>query len=65
MPVMDGFESNFFSPLGGYLLPKLSKCKLKYLQGILYGQKAALRQRDVPAKSVPNWPQLTVKNVLP
>ena len=66
MPIMDGHESNIhLSSIGGFLLPKLSKCKLVFLQGILYGQKSALRQTDVPAKTVPNWPQLSVKIVLP
>ncbi len=66
MPIMDGYESNIhLSSIGGFLLPKLSKCKLVFLQGILYGQKSALRQTDVPAKTVPNWPQLSVKIVLP
>ena len=29
--------------LGGYLLPKASKCKLVFLQAILYGQKKVLK----------------------
>jgi len=29
--------------IGGYLLPKASKCKLIFLQAILYGQKMCLR----------------------
>ena len=29
--------------IGGYLLPKASKCKLIFLQAILYGQKKCLR----------------------
>ena len=51
--------------LGGYLLPKASKCKLVFLQAILYGQKKVLKQKEVPAKSIPHWPGLTVKNVYP
>ena len=44
-------------------MPKASKCKLIFLQAILYGQKKCLRQKEVPAKTVPHWPGLTVKNV--
>ena len=46
-------------------MPKASKCKLIFLQAILYGQKKCLRQKEVPAKTVPHWPGLTVKNVYP
>ena len=46
-------------------MPKASKCKLVFLQAILYGQKKVLKQKEVPAKSIPHWPGINVKNVYP
>ena len=45
-----------------YLLPSLKQTRLSHLQDILSGKKKALRQTQVPARTVPNWPQLAVKH---
>ena len=46
----------------GYLMPTLKNCRLKHIQDILYGRKKVLMQKDVPAKKIPSWPELSVKN---
>ena len=38
---------------------------MQFLQAILCGQKKALMQKDVPARSVPSWNELAVKSVYP
>ena len=44
-------------------MPSLKATRLSHIQDILSGRKKALLQRNVPAKIVPNWPELAVKNV--
>ena len=39
--------------------------RLRFLQQILQGKKKCLLQRDVPSRTVPSWPELSVKNVYP
>ena len=46
----------------GYLMPSLKNCRLKHIQDILYQRKKVLLQKDVPAKKIPSWPELAVKN---
>ena len=46
----------------GYLMPTLKNCRLSHIQDILYGKKKVLYQKDVPAKKIPGWPELSVKN---
>ena len=46
----------------GYLMPSLKNCRLKHCQDIMYGKKKVLLQKDVPAKRIPGWPELSVKN---
>ena len=46
----------------GYLMPTLKNCRLKHIQDILYGRKKVLLQKDVPAKKIPSWGELSVKN---
>ena len=45
----------------GFLMPDLKNCRLKHIQDILYGKKKVLFQKDVPAKKLPGWPELSVK----
>jgi hypothetical protein len=45
----------------GYLMPSLKNCRLKHIQDILYKRKKVLLQKNVPAKKVPAWPELSVK----
>ena len=49
----------------GYLLPPLKATRLQHLQDIFAGRKRALRQKDVPARQLPHWPELAVKVVYP
>ena len=44
-------------------MPSLKQTRLAHVQAILNGTKKALLQTQVPAKTVPNWPQLAVKHV--
>ena len=44
-------------------MPSLKQCRLAHIQAILSGQKKVLKQKDVPARIIPNWPQLAVKHV--
>ena len=49
----------------GYLMPSLKNCRFAYIQDILYKRKKVLLQKDTPAKKVPMWPELSVKNCYP
>ena len=49
------------SILVGYLLPSLKATRLQHLQDIMCSKKKVLRQKDVPARKIPQWPQLAVK----
>ena len=49
----------------GYLLPTLKNCRHKHILDILYERKKVLLQKDVPAKKIPGWPELSVKRCLP
>ena len=40
----------------------MKQTRLSHLQDILSGKKKALKQTQVPARTVPNWPQLAVKH---
>jgi DNA-dependent RNA polymerase auxiliary subunit epsilon len=42
-------------------MPSLKATRLQHVQDIFSGKKKVLLQKDVPARSVPNWPQLAVK----
>ena len=44
-------------------MPPLKNCRLDFLQGILKGSKTALKATEVPARKVPHWPELALKNV--
>ena len=44
-------------------MPSLKQCRLSHLQAILSNKKKVLLQKNVPARKVPNWPQLAVKHV--
>ena len=44
-------------------MPSLKCTKLSHLQAILQGKKKAVKQSLVPARKVPNWPELSVKNL--
>ena len=46
----------------GYLMPSLKNTRLKHIQDILHKRKKVLLQKDVPAKKIPGWPELSVKN---
>ena len=51
--------------LVGYLLPSLKATRLQHLQDIMCSKKKVLRQKDVPARKIPQWPQLAVKLIYP
>jgi hypothetical protein len=44
-------------------MPPLKNCRLDFLQGIIMGKKTALKATEVPARKVPHWPELALKNV--
>ena len=44
-------------------MPSLKCTKLSHLQAILQGKKKAIKQSNVPARKVPNWPELGVKHI--
>ena len=44
-----------------YLMPSCKHTRLDHIQAILQGKKKVLHQKDVPAKIVPMWPELSVK----
>ena len=46
-----------------FLIPTLKYTKLSHIQAILSGKKRVVKQANVPARSDPNWPEITVKNV--
>ena len=46
----------------GYLMPSLKNCRLQHIQDILHKRKKVLLQKNVPAKKIPSWPELSVKN---
>ena len=46
----------------GYLMPSLKQVRLAFIQDILCGKKKALRAKEVPARHIPNWLELSVKN---
>ena len=49
----------------GYLLPAFKATRLQHIQDILAGRKLALLQKDVPARHMPHWPELSVKTIHP
>ena len=44
-------------------MPSLKQCRLSFIQAVLTGKKKVLHAKSVPARSIPNWPQLAVKHV--
>ena len=46
-------------------MPPLKTCRLQFIQQILSNQKKVLLQKNVPTRTVPQWPQLGVKYVYP
>jgi hypothetical protein len=49
----------------GYLLPSLQATRTAFLDEILKGKKKVLKQKDVPARVVPQWNELSVKECYP
>ena len=49
----------------GILLPPLKECRLQYLQDIFSGRKRTLLQSQVPARHIPQWPQLALNITFP
>ena len=37
-------------------MPPLKTCRLQFIQQILSNQKKVLLQKDVPTRTVPQWP---------
>ena len=46
-------------------MPPLKATRLQHIQDILSGKKKALQQKDVPARHIPRWPELSVKIIYP
>ena len=46
-------------------MPSLKATRLQHIQDIIGGTKHALLQRDVPARHMPHWPELSVKTIHP
>jgi hypothetical protein len=46
-------------------MPSLKETRLQHIQDVLSGKKKVLRQKEVPARKMPNWPQLAVKIIYP
>ena len=46
-------------------MPPLKATRLQHIQDVLCGRKKALKQRDVPARYIPRWPELCVKVIYP
>ena len=47
------------------MLPSLKATRLQHLQDIMCQKKKVLKQKDVPARKIPHWPQLAVKLIYP
>ena len=45
----------------GYLMQTLKNTRRSHLEDILHERKKVLLQKDVPAKKVPAWPELSVR----
>ena len=46
-------------------MPSFKATRLQHIQDILAGRKKALLQREVPARHMPKWPELSVKIIYP
>ena len=46
-------------------MPSFKATRLQHNQDILAGRKKALLQREVPARHMPKWPELSVKIIYP
>ena len=46
-------------------MPKKNSCNLAFLQDLAEGKKKYLLRRNVPQFSVPQWPELATKRLLP
>jgi hypothetical protein len=57
-------ELNFY-PTVGILMPPLKATRLQHIQDVLSGRKKALKQKNVPARYIPRWPELCVKIIYP
>ena len=42
-------------------MPSLKNCRLQHIQDILSKRKKVLKLKNVSAKKVPSWPELSVK----
>ena len=56
---------DIFYSIVGYLMPSFKATRLQHIQDILAGRKKALLQREVPARHMPKWPELSVKIIYP
>lgn len=46
-------------------MPPLKTTRLVFIQQILSNEKKVILQKDVPTRTVPQWPQLAVKYIYP
>lgn len=49
----------------GVLMPSLKATRLQFIQDIFAGNKKVLMQDEVPARYVPGWKELAVKDLYP
>ena len=46
-------------------MPPLKTTRLQFITQILSNQKKVILEKDVPTRTIPQWPQLAVKYVYP
>lgn len=46
-------------------MPPLQATRLQHIQDVFAGRKKTLKQKDVPARHIPRWPELAVKIIYP
>ncbi len=44
-------------------MESFKKVRLQHIQDVLTGRKRVIDSKDVPARRVPHWPELALKNV--
>lgn len=51
------------STLVGLFLPSMDGCKISFMKAILSDDKKALKSKDVHPIEIPNYPEISVKNL--
>jgi hypothetical protein len=57
------FYDHLISLIANVFLPSMSGTKLSFMRDILSGAKLTLKQNEVNHMTVPNYPEISVKNL--